>query len=87
MTRATLAAMRGDFTACFRFHPLAIIMVPLIGTYAAASAFSYVRYGASNVDKYLTGKLCNTVILLLMVALVGVWIARFFGAFGGPVPV
>jgi len=35
LTRATLAAMHGDFHASFHHHPLAIVMVPLVGWFLA----------------------------------------------------
>lgn len=87
MTRATLSALHGDFAAAYRFHPLALIMVPLLALYAAAHAFSYIRHGVSQVDKIVSGKWIDRFILLLLIAMIGVWVARFFGAFGGPVPV
>lgn len=87
MTRATLAALRGDFAASFRFHPLALVMVPLLGAYATANAISYIRHGVSQIDTVLAGKWFDRLLLLLLFAMLTVWIARFFGAFGGPVPV
>lgn len=87
MTRATLAALHGDFATTYRYHPLAILMVPLLGAYAAAHALSYIRHGVSQVDTFVTGKWIDRGILLLLIAMVGVWVARFFGAFGGPAPV
>ncbi|MCL2824196.1 MAG: DUF2752 domain-containing protein [Polyangiaceae bacterium] len=87
MTRATLAALHGDFATAYKLHPLAFIVVPLFGTYAAANLFAYIRYGVSNVDSYLKGKLIDAGMMLLIIAMLGLWISRFFGAFGGPVPV
>jgi hypothetical protein len=51
------------------------------------NAFRYVlegRWGAveRKTDRWFTG-----LVITLGAAMIGVWIARFFGAFGGPVPV
>ena len=87
MTRATLAALHGDFRASFRFHPLAMIFSPLLGVYFLAHGVSYIRHGTSRVDEVITGKWIDRLLLLLLVALLALWVARFFGAFGGPAPV
>ncbi len=87
MTRATLHALHGDFAASFRFHPLAMIIVPLLAIYASAHAVSYIRHGVSKVDSIVNGKWIDRGLILLLLTLLGVWVARFFGAFGGPAPV
>jgi len=87
MTRAALSALHGDFATSLRFHPLGMIIIPLFATYAIAHAMSYIRHGVSKVDEIVSGKWVDRFILLLLFALIGVWIVRFFGAFGGPVPV
>lgn len=87
MTRATLAAVHGDFATSFRFHPLGMIIVPLFALYVAAHALSYIRHGVSQVDKVVSGKWIDRFLLLLIFTMLAVWIARFFGAFGGPAPV
>jgi len=87
MTRATLAALHGDFAASFHFHPLGMIIVPLFAAYALGHAVSYVRHGVSQVDTIVSGKWIDRFLILLLVSMIGVWIARFFGAFGGPAPV
>lgn len=87
MTRATLSALHGDFATAFRYHPLALLIVPLFATYATAHAVSYIRHGVSQVDKIVSGKWVDRLLVLFIVAMIGVWVARFFGAFGGPAPV
>jgi len=87
MTRATLAAVHGHFADSFRVHPLAIVFSPLLAIYFGAHAISYIRHGTSRVDEVLVGKWVDRALLVLLVAMLGVWIARFFGAFGGPAPV
>ena len=87
MTRATLSALHGDWSAAFHYHPLVFLVVPLVGLYVGAHAISYIRHGSSNVDQSLTGPVATTFVVIVALLLLGVWIARFFGAFGGPVPV
>lgn len=87
MTRATMALLRGDVAQAYQFHPVAIVLVPLLGVYAVASAVSYIRHGRSRVDQVLSSLPVTVGLVLLLVLLIVVWIARFFGAFGGPVPV
>jgi hypothetical protein len=87
MTRATIAALHGHFAESFRMHPLAMIFTPMLGLYFAAHAVSYIRHGASRVDELLMGKWVHCALIVLMLVMLGVWIARFFGAFGGPAPV
>lgn len=87
MTRATLSALHGDFATAFRYHPLAFLIVPLFASYAIAHAVSYIRHGVSQIDKIVSGKWVDRLLILFIVVMIGVWIARFFGAFGGPAPV
>lgn len=87
MTRATLAALHGHFADSFHVHPLGMLFSPLLAIYFAAHAISYIRHGTSRVDELLVGKWVDRALLVLLVAMFGVWIARFFGAFGGPAPV
>jgi hypothetical protein len=74
--RATLALLSGDPRQAFHFHPLVFVALPALGGFGWL-AFSSVRN--ERVVTALAGA--------LLVATVGVWIARFEGAFGGPVSV
>jgi len=87
MTRATLALLHGDFAHAFHLHPLAIVITPLFGLYASAHTVSYIRHGQSRVDESLTGKWVDRSLLLIMILMIALWVSRFFGAFGGPIPV
>jgi hypothetical protein len=66
---------------------MAPVVVPLFVLYIGAHAVSYVRHGRSTVDQVLANKWVTILSILIFGAMVGIWIARFFGAFGGPVPV
>ena len=87
MTRAALSMLHGDLAQAIDYHPLAPILVPLVSVYAIASAVSYIRHGTSRLDAALLRPSTNFALGLLLILLLGLWIARFFGAFGGPVPV
>jgi hypothetical protein len=87
LTRATLALLRGDLAETLRFHPLAPLVSPLLGGLLAYAAIAYVRVGRwPAMNGRAAGWLAGGGIAL-WVLLLAVWIARFFGAFGGPVAV
>ncbi len=88
LTRATLAALRGDFHEAWHLHPLAFVASPL---FAVLLGLPLVRYvlGVSRVtdverrlDRALVGLL-----LLTTAAMLALWVARWFGALGGPVAI
>lgn len=87
LTRATLAALSGDLHTAFHFHPLVFLVTPVIAVSFAFNAFAYVRRGQWFATEKLAGKWVNAGWITLGVLVVLLWIARFFGAFGGPVPV
>lgn len=82
LTRASLAILRGDFATGFAIHPFAFLATPLLGFIAAVTAWNYVRLGRLKmpwVSSWIFG--------VLFVGMVSLWVARFFGVHGGPVPV
>lgn len=87
LTRATLAILHGHLHESLRFHPLALIVSPIIVGAFSYNAFMYVTRGRWVAAEAAQGRWINGFALVLGAAMVGVWIARFFGAFGGPVPV
>lgn len=87
LTRATLALLRGNFSAAMAFHPLAPIVAPLVGTAILLHTGSYVRGGTLLSLRGKIARFADALLLTVAMAMLGVWIARFFGAFGGPVPV
>ena len=83
LTRAARAAAHLDFAEATRVHPLWWLVLPALGAWLVVELGTYVRTGhAAGLDKRRSVHVAFTVIV---VALVCVWIARFFGAFGGPV--
>ena len=81
LTRALLALARGDVAGAVRLHPLSPALVPLaIGLVCRELArVGLCRAVPRRADERLA--------LLLATLLLGVWLARFGGAFGGPVQV
>jgi hypothetical protein len=85
LTRAARAALSLDFAAATRAHPLWFIALPALGAFVAAEVGTYVVRGrALGLERQRSVRAAFSVLIF---ALIAVWIARFFGAFGGPVPV
>jgi hypothetical protein len=83
MTRAARLVAHGDLAGATHMHPLWFIVLPLVAVAVLLELAGYLRTGAWGAAAklrplryagYVTGAI-----------LVVVWIARFFGAFGGPV--
>jgi hypothetical protein len=84
LTRATRLALHGDFAAATRMHPLWPIVGPACVALGVAETVGFVRRGAWGVA--LDRKATGVVVVGVAALLIAVWIARFAGALGGPVP-
>ncbi len=84
MTRATRFALHGDFANAAHMHPLWFVVLPALAAVVIAEGVAFARVGrwGSVIEKTWV-KWVGAVIVALLIA---VWIARFFGAFGGPAP-
>ncbi|MFO0678838.1 MAG: DUF2752 domain-containing protein [Polyangiaceae bacterium] len=85
LTRATWLAITGHPVLAWHMHPLVFVLVPALAAMLALESRAYVRtgrWGQVTKERWATRGMGALVVLLL-----GVWIARFFGAFGGPAPV
>jgi hypothetical protein len=91
LTRATLALFRGDFSTALRFHPLVFLLSPLFAYLALNAAWGYVRGPVAiqtpRERTFWTSRFTTIAASAVIALMLVVWIARFFGAFGGPVPV
>lgn len=91
LTRATLALLHGDVRAALHYHPLVLLLAPLLATGMAAAAYELLRpqdagaWLASPIS--FRGRNVNALAVALLLLTLGVWLARFAGYFGGPVPV
>ena len=85
MTRALRLALHGDFAAATHLHPLVWLAVPVVAALLAVEVIGYARSGAFGASRRVRGS--DAVMVGTAALLFALWIARFFGAFGGPVPV
>jgi hypothetical protein len=84
LTRAARFAVGGEFAAATAMHPLWFLVLPFVAVMGVSESALYVRDGAWGGVMGRRG--VKHVAWGLVVALLGVWIARELGAFGGPVP-
>ncbi|WP_437767069.1 DUF2752 domain-containing protein [Sorangium sp. So ce281] len=87
LTRATLALAQGHLADALRLHPLSPVMAPLVIAALAYNAAIYVKDGRIAAAEGVQGAWVTRLGIALAVLMLAVWIARFLGAFGGPVPV
>ncbi|HVU01944.1 MAG TPA: DUF2752 domain-containing protein [Polyangiaceae bacterium] len=78
--RALVALARGDVRGSIHLHPLASLATLLV----LAGLVLFRKGNASSRTRELGFAFAGSA---LLVAMLGVWVARFGGAFGGPVPV
>jgi hypothetical protein len=90
MTRASLALLHGDLAAAFRLQPLSPVLVPIAALLSAETLFVYLWQRPNTLSERLLARYrvnSNWLWGIATVLLLGVWAARFFGAFGGPVSI
>lgn len=87
LTRATLALAQGHVHEALHFHPLVMVVSPLVIVGFLYNAYSYITQGRWSASESLQGRRITQFMLVLGAFMIGVWIARFLGAFGGPVPI
>jgi hypothetical protein len=91
LTRATLSLLRGELMEALRLHPLVLLLSPLYLGLIAAAALGYVRGPRAAAPSARPSLWLDRRVTRMAWALLGlvlaVWVARFFGAFGGPAPV
>lgn len=90
LTRATLAMLHGDVRGALQHHPLVFLLTPLVVGVAVAAAWNLLRPPGAQPRSHAAfsnGRTMTALATLLLALTVGVWLARFAGCFGGPVPV
>ncbi len=90
LTRATLALLRGDVHAALHFHPLVLLLTPLVVSVAVVTAWDLLRGSnqpARGAALLGNGRAVSVAAGVLLALTVSVWLARFAGYLGGPVPV
>lgn len=87
-TRAVLALLHGDVAAALRFNPFgpfAALLLALFGCHALASLF--VHGDLRDFGRGAAGRVLVRLGVAVALLQTSFWLARLFGAFGGPVPV
>jgi hypothetical protein len=89
LTRATLRLLHADLTGALALHPLSPALAPLIAWLGSKAALDYIGLGSAQrrAVSARAARLTSAFGFTLLALLLGVWGARFFGAFGGPVSV
>ncbi|MBK8256008.1 MAG: DUF2752 domain-containing protein [Polyangiaceae bacterium] len=87
LTRASIAMIAGDVHTAAHLHPLVFLVTPIIAIMFGYNSYSYVRFGKWFASERFNSPLFNAAWIIIGALMIALWIARFFGAFGGPVPV
>jgi len=87
MTRAMHFAFHGDFASSFHMHPLALVITPFVLVVMTRNTWGYLVRGNWGEGDASMHPAWTWSAGILLVCMIGLWIARFLGAFGGPVPV
>jgi hypothetical protein len=82
-TRAIFMALRGDLHGSFHIHPLAVPAAVLI----LPSAFIALRGIVTTGIPAPLPRWLRLIWYVFVGALIALWLARFAGMFGGPVPI
>jgi hypothetical protein len=87
-TRSALGLVRGDWSQALRMNPVGMIAVGMLGIFWVRAIAVLLRegtlrgFGLASFERHLARVLGAVVGLEILV-----WIARFFGLFGGPVSI
>jgi hypothetical protein len=87
LTRAAFLLAHGELRAATQVHPLSMVLVPVLALFALRAAYGYVASGAVRIPDDVVGRPAKIGSAVLLAVVIGVWVARFCGMFGGPVAV
>ncbi len=88
MTRALRLLAAGQVDASLRMHPLAIPVLVAGALLAASTVWTTFTLGSPiRLWRSLFGRVAIAVAIAVYGAALGLWVLRWFGCFGGPVPV
>jgi Protein of unknown function (DUF2752) len=85
LSRAVQSLVTGDYRYALQSQPLVVVVFPFLLVLITLEMSTYVWTGAFGY--WARKRPFRVTLIVLAVALFVVWIARFFGLFGGPVPV
>lgn len=83
-TRAVLALVSGDLDGVVRNNPFGPLMAVVLGVLVVQTILSVLRHGDL---RDVGGRRTTRVVVVLAALETVLWVARFCGAFGGPVAV
>ncbi len=91
LTRATLDILHGNLSAGLHMHPLVMLVGPLYIGGVGASLYEFIRGPVPGrtqgpIVRWF-GRYIGAVAGITFALLIIVWVVRFYGYFGGPVPV
>ena len=88
LTRAMHLLLEGRIDASLRMHPLAIPLVAAVAALALSTVTAALTRGSPfDLTRTVHGRAALVFLALAYGASLGLWVLRFCGAFGGPVPV
>jgi hypothetical protein len=88
LTRATIALLKGDVKGACSLHPLVFVVVPAFAALLGRGFYtSFVRTGRRPRASARSTTLVGWGVCTLAALMIALWLARFAGYFGGPVPV
>jgi len=91
LTRATVDLLHGNLSAALHMQPLVLLVSPLYIGGVLSGVYVYIRgpmpiRNPSTFSRWF-GRIIGPVAGVTFALLIILWVARFFGYFGGPVPV
>jgi hypothetical protein len=87
-TRAVHALLRGDLAGVLHTNPFGPVLAALVLAFGVVSTLTVLRDGTvARVHDTRAGRFVTRALFVVAVLEIALWIARFFGALGGPVPV
>ncbi len=88
MTRALHLLAEGDVQASLRMHPLAVPVLTAGALFVVSTVWTTFATGSPvTVYQRGAGRAAIGLLAVVYVAAIALWILRWFGFFGGPVPV
>jgi hypothetical protein len=88
MTRAVRLMAAGHVGASLRMHPLALPVLAMVGLFLVSSVWTTLTLGTPlAVHKGKLGRAALAGLVVVYAAALLLWVLRWFGMFGGPVPV
>ena len=90
LTRATLALLHGNVHEALHLHPLVWLLTPLFVVSVAVALYQLIVDPQPQTPRrrsFWSARIVTTIALGVFALTLGVWLLRFAGFFGGPVPV